>query len=301
MLTLPNIPDNYRPCLRIGTCSWKYDSWKGLIYNSNKKYHLGDYLQDYSKYFNTVEIDQWFWSLFPRGAKLPDPETVKIYSDSVPDDFTFTVKVPNSITLTHYYSKQPANLKQFANKPNDHFLDPDLLKRFLEILQPIHKKLGPVMFQFEYLNKNKMPSRRAFLERLHEFFEKAPSGFTYAVETRNPNYLRDDFFKFLREHNLGSVLLDGYYMPPIGEVAGKFDTCCSDFTVVRLHGPDRKAIEDQTGKLWDKIVESKDEGLTSAVSIVRRNVERKVTTYVNFNNHYEGSAPLTIERLVKLL
>jgi uncharacterized protein YecE (DUF72 family) len=301
MLTFPNIPANYHPYLKIGTCSWKFDSWKGLIYNPSKKYQLGNYLQDYAKYFNTVEIDQWFWSLFPQGAKLPEKETVQIYSDSVPDDFLFTVKVPNSITLTHYYSKQPANLKQYANKPNDHFLDPDLMKRFLDILQPIHQKLGPLIFQFEYLKKTKMPSRKAFYEQLHEFFEEAHKGFGYGIEIRNPNYLKEDFFDFLKEHNLGYVFLDGYYMPSVGDIADQFDTSCSDFTVVRLHGPHRESIENKTNKIWDKVVESKDEGLGSAVSILKNNAERKVTTYVNVNNHYEGCAPLTIERLVKLL
>ena len=100
MLSDLQIPERYRSFLRIGTCSWKYDSWKGLIYDSEKKYGPYDYLADYAKAFNTVEIDQWFWSLFPRGIKLPDSKTVKVYVDSVPDDFLFTVKVPNSITLT---------------------------------------------------------------------------------------------------------------------------------------------------------------------------------------------------------
>ena len=87
------------PNLRLGTCSWKYDSWKGLIYDPAKTYSPHDYLSDYARHFSTVEIDEWFWSLFPTGLKLPNPETVKAYAESVPDDFQFTVKAPNSITL----------------------------------------------------------------------------------------------------------------------------------------------------------------------------------------------------------
>ncbi|MFC1633482.1 DUF72 domain-containing protein [Planctomycetota bacterium] len=34
---------------------------------------------------------------------MPDSKTVKDYIDSVPNDFLFTVKAPNSITLIHYY------------------------------------------------------------------------------------------------------------------------------------------------------------------------------------------------------
>ena len=69
------IPAPYRSVLRVGTCSWKYEGWKGLIYRTGVKYAAGDYLADYAKHFSTVEVDQWFWSPFPAGIRLPDPET----------------------------------------------------------------------------------------------------------------------------------------------------------------------------------------------------------------------------------
>lgn len=40
---------------RIGTCSWKYDSWKGIIYPQFGEF---DYLEEYVKQYSTVEIDQ---------------------------------------------------------------------------------------------------------------------------------------------------------------------------------------------------------------------------------------------------
>ena len=172
MLPIPEIPNKYRPYLRIGTCSWKYDSWKGLVYGAEKKYRPEDYLEDYARYFQTVEIDQWFWSLFPQGVKLPDPQVVRQYSESVPDEFIFSVKAPNAITLTHYYAKQPKGCEEYANRPNEYFLSADLCERFLENLAPMHNKLGPIMFQFEYLNRQKMPSLRMFLDRLHEYYIK---------------------------------------------------------------------------------------------------------------------------------
>ncbi len=49
------------------------------------------------------------------------------YAASVPDDFVFTVKAPNSITLTHLY-KQYTNGKLVENK---HFLSIPLLEEFL--------------------------------------------------------------------------------------------------------------------------------------------------------------------------
>lgn len=284
--------------LRIGTCSWKYGSWKGLVYDVDKSYNAHDYLEDYARYFNTVEIDQWFWSLFGAGAKLPNPTDVERYADSVPDDFHFTVKAPNSITLTHYYAKQAKGSEHLANKPNPHFLDIGLLSRFVDILEPIHDKLGPIMFQFEYLNKNRMPSCQAFLDRLGPFFEKAPTGFSYAVEIRNPKYLDEDLVRFLRSRDVALVLLEGYYMPHIWDITRRLDTRTAPSSIIRLHGPDRAKIEEQTGSIWDRIVAPKNEGLKAVAAMVQDNLDADVDTYVNVNNHYEGCAPLTIERLV---
>lgn len=88
-------------------------------------------------------------------------------------------------TCSHHYAKQSASNKHLANKPNAHFLDVDLLERFLEILRPMGAKLGAVMFQFEYLNREKMPSMQAFIDKLGEFFSRAPDGFEYAVATKD--------------------------------------------------------------------------------------------------------------------
>lgn len=295
------IPPQYADHLRLGTCSWKYDSWKGLIYDADRRYLADDYLVDYSRRLKSVEVDQWFWSLFPAELKLPDPKTVSTYAVSVPRDFVFTVKAPNSITLTHFYAKQPPQHRAFANKPNEHFLSVELTERFLERLEPLRGRLGPIMFQFEYLNAKKMPSPREFFDRLGAFLDGLPKGYQYAVETRNAEYLGDDFFAALRRSNTGVVLLDGYRMPPLGRLADYYDTHTADFMVVRLHGPDRSGIERITKKTWDRIVQPQDRGIRAAVGIVRRNTTEFVTTYVNVNNHYEGSAPLTIERFLDAL
>jgi len=298
MLTV-KVPPEFRGLLRIGTCSWKYDSWKGLIYEAGKRYRPDDYLRDYAKVLDSVEVDQWFWSLFPGRARLPEPKTVGAYEKSVPEGFSF--KAPNALTLTHFYKNQPPGSASFADQPNPYFLDEALLRRFLDTLSPLGPKLGPVMFQFEYLNKKKMPTAEAFYERFGAFISKAPSGFRYAVEIRNANYYSPAFFQFLKDHDLGFVYLDGYYMPPIGKVFEEFAPETADFQVIRLHGGDRLEIEGETGDVWNRIVAPKIEGLESAAKIVRASARKRVLTYVNFNNHYEGSAPLSIRRFLETL
>jgi uncharacterized protein YecE (DUF72 family) len=295
------IPAPLLPYLRVGTCSWKYDSWKGLIYQAGKAYRAQDYLPDYARRLNTVEVDQWFWSLFPGQVRLPSPGDVELYARSVPADFIFSVKAPNALTLTHFYAKQPPSAGTCAGLPNEHFLSLPLLSEFLERLHPLGKKLGPVMFQFEYLNRKKMPDAAVFFEKFGEFIDRAPKGYLYALETRNPNYLSSALFDFLGTRGLGFVYLDGYYMPPIGEVFDKFHPATGSFQVIRLHGGDRGKIEERTGNQWDAVVDPKPGGLQSAARIIRAGSKKRATTYVNVNNHYEGSAPLTIRRLLEEL
>ena len=48
--------------LRIGTCSWRYPSWAGLVYRDGKGSGV-ELLAEYATRYDTVEIDRWFWSL----------------------------------------------------------------------------------------------------------------------------------------------------------------------------------------------------------------------------------------------
>lgn len=281
--------------VRIGTCSWKYDSWIGLIYSNDAR---KNYLKEYSQHYSTVEIDQWFWSLFlGMNVKLPRSEEAEEYNASVPNNFIFSVKVPNSITLTHYYSKD----KNIPLKPNPYFLSNELFLHFLEKISPIEKKLGPLIFQFEYLNKKKIADQETFLDQFGDFIQECPKGYQYAIETRNPNYLNEHYFKFLQSLHLSHVFLQGYYLPPIFELYEKFKNDLTDLTIIRLHGPNRQEIERKTQNRWNNIVEPKDQELNKISQMITELMKRKSEVYINVNNHYEGSAPKTIEKILTLL
>ncbi|MGB3212979.1 MAG: DUF72 domain-containing protein [Desulforhopalus sp.] len=286
--------------LRIGTCSWKYDSWQGIIYPENKPFN---YLKEYSRHYNTVEVDQWFWSLFAGDkAVLPKPSVVQEYADSVPAGFQFGIKVPNSITLTHHYKKSKAD----PLAPNPRFLSVDLMNRFLERIEPLSRNMGPLMFQFEYLNKQKMPGGlKQFIDLFGDFAEQLPTGFQYSIETRNPNYLNRTYFDFLNSYgNHGGfhhVFLQGYYMPSIFDLYENHKDQLKKMAVIRLHGPDRKGIEKQTGKDWSQVVAPKDEDITSLIEMLSDMDSQGIESFVFVNNHFEGSAPRTIAKIEEAL
>jgi uncharacterized protein YecE (DUF72 family) len=277
--------------LRIGTCSWKYDSWRGLVYSSKSDINT---LQEYAQHYDTVEVDQWFWSLHGlNSVTLPKPDVVRDYAYSVPEDFMFSIKIPNSITLTHLYRKA----KYDPLIANPYFLSDELFRRFLDSIQPLRGQLGPLMFQFEYLNKNKMRSQAEFQERFGAFIKTCPDGYTYGVETRNPNYLNDAYFHFLSQNSLQHVFLQGYYMPPIYRIYEKYGSVIREGTVIRLLGPDRKGMEEKSQGKWHRIIAPKDEELDSILDMVENLLSRDIDVTLNVNNHYEGSAPLTIRKI----
>ena len=257
-----------------------------------------NYLAEYARRYKTVEIDQWFWSLFGEDTVvLPKEKTVAEYAASVPEGFRFSIKVPNSITLTHFY-KKPG---ETALKPNPHFLSVSLLEEFLQKIEPLRSFLGPLMLQFEYLNRKKMDSCCAFLTRLDEFFKHAPDNYLYALEPRNPQYLNSAYFDFLNQKSLSHVFIQGYYMPDITGIYKRFGESILRSTVIRLHGSDRQKMEVTTGKKWERIVEPRDEELGRIVEMIDDLIGRGVGVTLNVNNHYEGSAPITIERIKSLL
>jgi uncharacterized protein YecE (DUF72 family) len=282
--------------IRIGTCSWKYDSWKGIVYsNSNSK----NYLKEYSQKLNNVEIDQWFWSLFPPAKfVLPQKNVVEEYAKSVPDDFLFTIKIPNSITLTHFYN----DVKEDPLRTNPFFLSAEIFNEFLNAIEPIIKKTGCLIFQFEYLNKQKMNSLSDFQFKFSEFQKKLSNRVPpIGIEIRNPNYLNEKYFEFLSNQNLFHVFLEGYYMPPIKEIYSKFKKHIKNLAVIRLHGPDRKGIEKIANDNWNQIYINRDTEIKSIVEMIKDLQTNEVDLFVNVNNHFEGSAPLTIEKIKKLL
>jgi uncharacterized protein YecE (DUF72 family) len=282
--------------IRFGTCSWKYDSWKGIVYSgTNSK----NYLQEYSKKFDTVEIDQWFWSLFSNSKiVLPQKKVVEEYKQSVPKDFLFTIKVPNSITLTHFYKES----KEDELRINPSFLSVDLFNQFLETIEPIKDKIGCLIFQFEYLNKQKMKSLSEFQNKFSEFRSQIKNDSPpIGIEIRNPNYLNEKYFTFLSEQKIAPVLLEGYYMSPITETYSKFKKQFKNLMVIRLHGTDRKGIEEIANNNWSQIYINRDKEILSIAEMIRDLQKNEIDLFVNVNNHFEGSAPITINKIKEQL
>jgi uncharacterized protein YecE (DUF72 family) len=271
------------PGVTIGTCSWNYHSWVGLIYSQQSPVSAG-YLKEYAKKYRTAEIDSWFY-------KIPDPREVDNYLAQVDDSFTFSCKITRDITLTHIRQSSSVN-------PN--FLSTEFFNRYIGSLQSMLPRITTLVLEFEYLNRDKMPSLTQFLDHLDRFFNTIDRSLPVAIETRNKNYITKEYFQFLHERNIGHVFSEKIYMPHIYDIYQSYGNLLTDYVTIRLLGGDRNAIEEKTGGEWHTVVEPKEDLPLIAEMINDLSMTGK-TVHVYVNNHYEGCAPKTIEKLEQLL
>jgi len=257
---------------RIGTSAFTAAGWEKAFYPEGMK--AADYLSYYATKFNTVEVDSTFY-------RTPSAATVNGWNRKTPTGFLLAAKIPQ--VITHEKILQDC--------------DEDL-KHYLETMDLMGDKLGPLLFQFGYFNRDAFEGGGDFMARLEPFLKKLPKGYKFALEIRNKNWLSKSFFDLLREYNVAYALIDQAWMPRVSEIFEKFDPITADFAYMRLLG-DRKGIEQKT-KVWDKVIVDRSRELMSWVNVCQRTIRRGVSTYVYVNNHYAGFAPATVEQFEKL-
>jgi uncharacterized protein YecE (DUF72 family) len=252
--------------IHIGTSAFTAAGWESAFYPAGMK--PADYLTYYATKFDTVEVDSTFY-------RTPSVGMVNGWARKVPEGFVLAAKIPQLIT--HEKILQHCD---------------DDLKHFLETMDLMGEKLGPVLFQFGYFNKTAFKSGKEFLARLEPFLKKLPKGYRFAVEIRNKQWLTAEFFDLLRAQKVAYALIDQAWMPRVSEIFEKFDPITADFTYVCLLG-DRKGIEQKT-KVWEKVIVDRTRELRSWVDVCGRTTRRVVQTFVYVNNHYAGFAPATV-------
>lgn len=88
----------------VGTSSWKYEGWLGLIYTDERYRTRGKFsrakfektwLAEYGKVFKTVCLDAGFY-------QFPSPKMIDGYLSQVPEDFRMSIKVTEDITVRRF-------------------------------------------------------------------------------------------------------------------------------------------------------------------------------------------------------
>ena len=253
--------------IRLGTSSWTGEGWVGSFYPAASKPQ--DFLPLYAERFDTVEIDSTFY-------RIPAAETVRQWRERTPEGFVFAAKVPQVIT----------HEKILVDADED-------LATFLNVMDLLGDKLGPLLLQFPYFNKQKFAGLGAFLERLEPFLERLPKYRRWVVEVRNRHWLSEKLYAVLRRHGVALALVDHAWMPRPAELLKTGDPLTAGFAFVRWIG-DRKGIEEQT-KVWDRTLIDRTADLQEWIKVLRDVGRRVDIMFAYANNHYGGFAPDTVE------
>lgn len=222
----------------------------------------GEFLRHYAARYPTVEIDATWY-------RIPSEAMVRKWERDTPADFTFAAKVPSVVTHEKMARGADAELSQFL--------------RVMDLLGP---KLGPLLLQFPYAFK---PDQ---FEALEAFLERLPSGYRFAVEIRHRGWLGERFYDLLRRRGVALALVDLVWMPRV-------DVATAAWTYVRFIG-DRKGIERKT-KTWDKVIVDRTKDMEWWIPRIQAFLDRHVSVFVYFNNHFAGHAPGSIELFDRLL
>lgn len=208
--------EEYLLCL--GTSSWRYPGWCGILYDEeqylwgthfSKKRFSDHCLAEYARTFRSVCVDATYYA-------LPRKRFLEGIAKQVPEDFVFTFKVPDDLTIRTFPDLPAFGAR--AGKANDFFLSAGLLEMgFLRRLEPIRDRVGALVFEFSHFHPGEFGHGRDFVAALDEFFTRAPEGWDYAVEIRNANWLHPEYFAMLASHGVAHVYNQWTRMPSILE------------------------------------------------------------------------------------
>ncbi len=141
--------ETVRPNVWIGTSGWHYKHWQGNFYPA--RLPAPKMLAHYWQQFDTVELNNSFY-------RLPKESALQTWRGETPEGFCFAAK--GSRFLTHLKKLKDAEVG---------------LKRFLDRIEILHQKLGPILFQLP-------PQWQVDHGRLEKFLKILPAYHRYVFE-----------------------------------------------------------------------------------------------------------------------
>ena len=254
---------NYTPKVFIGCPRWAKAELKGFYPKGVK-----DELSYYSSQFNAIELNAYYYRIFP-------PAIVEGWYERSSPDFMFFPKVPQLIS-------QFRRLKNCDDALNDFFLS---ISHFKE-------KLGTVFLQ---MNDNYGPQN---FQDLTAFLNKWPKDLPLTLELRNSGWYSDshvanDLCAVLQENKIAHTITDTLGRRDLMHMRLTNSSCFVRFTGAN-HSSDVTRIDDW----FDRLTLWKDQGISQINFFVHQTIEKdlqmlsaRLITKINKEWGYELPIP----------
>ena len=237
----------------IGTSGWGYDEWVGPFYPRGLRKE--DYLLYYSEIFYTNEINTTFYN-------IPSRRVVDSWVSKTPSDFSFSVKIPQSIT---HKDKLDVDLCM------------DNLDYFLKVMDPLIESEKMVAFLIQlppYFKKGQ------HFGNLKQFIDNWPGNpkqdnYHLVVEFRDKSWMDEEVFNYLEDQSLTYCAVIEPLLPPRMDVTNPF------FSYIRFHGYGKN--------IWFDYCFTEEE-IKKWAQPIREVIQKSDQVGIYFNNHFSGYA-----------
>ncbi len=290
--------------IRLGTSSWSFPGWAGLIYDKPAGESLLSKmgLTAYARHpvLRAVGIDRSFYQ--PLSAV-----EYASYAAQVTPGFHFLVKAPARVTDE---MRRDDDGRGMAANPC--FLDAQ--RAFDEFVKPASAGLGthagPLTFQFSPLSRRTLADVPGWVARLHAFLwalNRMCAGFThaplFAVEVRNRELLTRDFADALKDAGARYCLGVHARMPPAEEQLPLLRALWPGPLVVRwnLHAGLAYAEAKSSYAPFNRLVDEDPETRATLAKVAAATARAGHAVTIIANNKAEGSAPLTLLKLARAI
>lgn len=292
--------------LRLGTSSWSYPGWAGLVWDREyPETNLSRYgLTAYCKHplFRTVSVDRNFYRSL-NVAQFAE------YASQVDQDFRFVVKAPSLITDALVRDESGRGMRI-----NAHFLNAaEALQMFVEpALEGLGHRLGALVFQISPLPTGWLSRMPELINRLHQLLDAIPDlkaaapDAVVAVEVRDREWLTPQFVQVLRA--TGATYCMGLHakMPPITEQLPILRALWPGPLVCRwnlnpLHGAYGYEDAEKAYSPYDKMMDPDVATRAELARVIAGTAKAGQNVYVTLSNQAEGSGPLSVVELAKVI
>jgi len=258
--------------IRIGSCAWSFDEWRGALYPED--WPPNRWLEFYARHLPAVEIDSTFYS-------APAEATTRRWMEMTPSHFRFTCKLPREITHERRLRDCRAELTAF-----------------LRAMEPLAPKLRVVLIQLpsSYAPKEEKTAFRDFVAQLS-------TDFRFAIEFRHVGWHRPHIIRLFEKRRLCWVWSDTSPLNERNQAPFEFQPLTTDFLYLRLLG-DAQTRHDEKGERvhrYGKLLWKREAALDSWALRIQRHIDEVRSVWTFVNNHYEGFAPETCQRLAQRL
>jgi uncharacterized protein YecE (DUF72 family) len=258
--------------IRVGACAWSFEEWREVFYPPDLP--ESHWLEFYARYFPTVEIDSTFYA-------SPAPDSVRRWLDLTPAHFRFSCKLPREIT-------HRCKLRDCSTE----------LSQFLRAIEPLAPKLRVILVQLppSFSPKEGKAPLRSFIAQL-------PDDFRFAIEFRHAAWHRPQIIRLLEKYRICWVWADTSPLNERNLAPFEFQPRTTDFRYVRLLG-DYATKYNRDGKhahRYHKLLWKREAALESWALKIQRQLPDVRAVYAYVNNHFEGFAPETAQRLAEKL